>query len=262
MAKTLKPLKSCWTCRQLSEHSTKKRRIASRWLIRRFLNPHDPNADGLSRTFHFIPNGTDSSKLVSNLMMDYSRGVAKTIVKSEFQDPDPDWELVAAVAQGDPRAMDALYQRHAPSLLAYLAARLGERTWAEEVLQEVMLAVWQNAPRFRGHSRVYTWLIAITRNRATNAIQRRKSPPAVPLSPLEKASSSVEVEADDLFQADRLRAAMLCLPDEQREILELVFFHGLSNRETALVLGIPKGTVKSRLSRAKARLRQSLQEDE
>ena len=176
---------------------------------------------------------------------------------------DPDYGLIRAIAQGDEFAMDELYARHGPGLLAYLSSRLGNRQWAEEVLQEVMLAVWQSASGFRGESRVYTWIIIIARNRAINALQRDKS---LHDKPLEDETGSIPAQSDAVLehnaQLDELRAALTKLSDEQQETLELVFFHGLSNLETAAVLNISSGTVKSRLFRAKAQLREWLEEKE
>ncbi len=176
---------------------------------------------------------------------------------------DPDHALIRAIAQGDEFAMDELYARHGPGLLAYLSSRLGNRQWAEEVLQEVMLAVWQSASGFRGESRVYTWMIIIARNRAINALQRDKS---LHDKPLEDETGSIPAQSDAVLehnaQLDELRAALTKLSDEHQETLELVFFHGLSNLETAAVLNISSGTVKSRLFRAKVRLREWLEEKE
>lgn len=176
---------------------------------------------------------------------------------------DPDYALIRAIAQGDEFAMDELYARHGPGLLAYLSSRLGNRQWAEEVLQEVMLAVWQSASGFRGESRVYTWMIIIARNRAINAFQRDKS---LHDKPLEDETGSIPAQSDAVLehnaQLDELRAALTKLSDEHQETLELVFFHGLSNLETAAVLNISSGTVKSRLFRAKAQLREWLEEKE
>ena len=195
--------------------------------------------------------------------MDYSKEAVKTNWRMANKTADPDFALVRAIALGDARAMDKLYTHHGPGLLAYLSSRLGNRQWAEEVLQEVMLAVWQGADRFRGDSRVLTWLMTIARNRAINAIKRDKSQYD---QPLEDETGSITGQNDAFMehsaQLDELRSALSKLPDEQRETLELVFIHGLSNLETAAVLNIPAGTVKSRLFRAKARLREWLEKKE
>jgi len=195
--------------------------------------------------------------------MNYSNEAVKTNWRMANKTEDPDIALVRAIAQGDTDAMDKLYSHHGPGLLSYLCSLLGNQQWAEEVLQEVMLAAWQAAGRFRGESRVYTWLLSIARNRAINALKRDKSQSDRPLDEEtliipEKNEINIKHNA----QMDELRNALMNLPVEQRETLELVFFHGLSNRETASVLNIPPGTVKSRLFRAKARLRELLTEKE
>ena len=195
--------------------------------------------------------------------MDYSKEAVKTNWSMENKTADPDYALVRAIAHGDARAMDKLYSRHGPGLLVYLSSQLGNRQWAEEVLQEVMLAVWQGAGGFRGDSRVLTWLLTIARNRMINALKRDKTQYDQPLN---DETGSIfgqdDAEIEHKVHFDELRSAISKLPDEQRETLELVFIHGLSNHETAAVLGIPTGTVKSRLFRAKARLRDWLEERE
>ncbi|HBY95556.1 MAG TPA: RNA polymerase subunit sigma-24 [Chloroflexi bacterium] len=175
---------------------------------------------------------------------------------------DPDFELVQSMVAGDSQALETLYARHGSSLLVYLVGQLGQRSLAEEVLQDVMLAAWQAAPRFRGESQVRVWLFSIARYRAINARRRRMVPP-VPLEPNLLARDPCP--ADLVERQDRLDAivqAMSELPDELRETLELVFFHELSGPEAAEVMGVAPGTVKSRLHRAKAALKQWLSGEE
>lgn len=176
----------------------------------------------------------------------------------QYQD-DLDLALVEAIAGGDVSALDELYTRHGANVLNYLTSLLHERGQAEEVLQDVMLAVWNNAANFRGESKVRTWLLTIARNRAINA-QRRYAPALVELdeafysadtSPLEKVERRSQQQA--------LSAALAQLPPFHREILVLIFYHQLSGPEVAEVLGVTVGTVKSRLHRAKTMLRRVLQ---
>jgi RNA polymerase sigma-70 factor (ECF subfamily) len=132
---------------------------------------------------------------------------------------------------------------------------LNDPRLAEEVLQDVMLAAWRNAPRFRGECRLRTWLLTIARNRAINAYHRQVVPDSS-VVPLEDPDNAKFLFSSDPPESHpELYAAIASLPDEFRETLELVFFHGLSLAETAHVLGVPDGTVKSRLYRAKERLR-------
>ena len=177
---------------------------------------------------------------------------------------DLDSTLLQAMAKGDLFALEELYRRHGQRILAYLAGRLNDTGLAEEVLQDVMLSAWQNAGRFRGESRVVTWLLAIARNRAINAFHRQQSANTSPLSIEDPqldwiGEKSAEIEKVGAYEA--VHAALRALPEEQRETLELVFFHGLSLGETAFVLDISTGTVKSRLHRAKARVREILESE-
>lgn len=175
---------------------------------------------------------------------------------------DPDFELVQAMASGDSQALEVLYARYGPSLLVYLIGQLGQRAQAEEVLQDVMLAAWQAAPQFRGDSQVRTWLLGIARHRAANA-RRRRTLPRVPLD--EELVADDPRPGDIVERRDRydaIQRALGQLPEEQRETLELVFFHELSGPEVAQVTGVALGTVKSRLYRAKAALKQWLSSEE
>lgn len=198
---------------------------------------------------------------MSNYLMSYSTKVAKARWQTISRPEDPDFALVDRIARQEEGALEALYQRYASRLLAYLIGRVRDPRLAEEVLQDVMLAAWRNAPRFRGECRVYTWLLILARSRAINAYHRQIAP----------ASLEVSLEDPDLDRNDKgswpvetaaryrdLQTAIELLPEEQRETLELVFYHGLSQQETAFVLKIAPGTVKSRLHRAKTRLRKFL----
>jgi RNA polymerase sigma factor (sigma-70 family) len=188
--------------------------------------------------------------------MGYSIGVAKAIVRASPLPADPDLELVRRMARGDEDALGEVYQRYASGLLAYLLGRLDDARLAEEVLQDVMLAAWRNARRFRGECRVRTWLLTITRSRAINAYHRQIKPRAGERR-LEEAEAGEGAASREAYgDYDELQAALRALPSEQRETLELVFYHGLSLEEAARVLKVAPGTVKSRLHRAKARLRE------
>jgi RNA polymerase sigma-70 factor (ECF subfamily) len=187
--------------------------------------------------------------------------MAEDTSTEQDQGEDPDYILIQRIASGDASALDELYARHGSGVLSYLTSYLNDRQLAEEILQDVMLAVWNNASSFRGDSKVRTWILVIARNRAINS-RRKQSPHFVALedninnyssdtSPLEKIVR--------LSQHEALRKAIGTLPEVHREILVLVFFNQLSGPEVADVLKISIGTVKSRLHRAKDALRRSMQ---
>jgi RNA polymerase sigma factor (sigma-70 family) len=174
-----------------------------------------------------------------------------------------DLALLQAMAAGHAPALDELYARYGPAVFGYLMARLGERQLAEEVLQDVMLAVWRSAASFRGDSKVLTWLLTIAHNLAVNA-RRRRTFTLIPFN------DALDSPSDDTGPLDRVvrqaehlavRQRLDQLPAPQREVLVLVFYHQCSEAEVAEVLGIPVGTVKSRLHRAKAALRSVLESE-
>lgn len=173
---------------------------------------------------------------------------------------DPDSTLLQKISAGDSQALDELYTRHGPGLLGFLVARLSDRELAEEVLQDVMLAVWNNAGSFRGESSVRTWLLVIARNRAIN-VRRRQAPEIVSISDdfdLPSSDTGPFEAVSRQFTYSAVRDALQYLAPEHREILTLFFFHELSGPEIAQVLDISAGTVKSRLHRAKEALRRIL----
>ena len=168
---------------------------------------------------------------------------------------DPDFALIQAMAGGDVAALNELYTRHGANILNYLTSLLHDRTLAEEVLQDVMLAAWEHAAKFRGESKVRTWLLTIARHRAINA-HRRATPELAPLDESTYTADTTPLEkVERKTQRLALQAAIQQLPPFHQEILVLIFYHQLSGPEVAEVLGVTVGTVKSRLHRAKEMLR-------
>jgi len=166
-----------------------------------------------------------------------------------------DQDLLRAVAGGDQEALRRLYARHGSYILSYLIGQLENRSQAEEVLQDVMLAVWNGAARFRGHSKVRTWMLTIARNQAISARRKRRLP-IIELDETLPASGNTAFQAlEQRTEMADVVSALQQLPADQRETLELVFYHGLSGPEAASVLGVAHGTVKSRLHRARIALR-------
>ena len=173
---------------------------------------------------------------------------------------DTDVHLIERMARGDTQALDELYARLGGAILGFLTSRLSNRQLAEEVLQDVMLAAWKNAKSFRGDSKVKTWLLVIARNRAINS-QRKRSLELVQLNETYGYQSEDTGPMERMVkQANRdvVRSAIDQLPEGQKEVLILVFYHQLSGPEVAEVLDISEGTVKSRLHRAKDQLKHLL----
>jgi len=173
--------------------------------------------------------------------------------------------LASAVAERrDQTAFAELFDYFAPRIKSYLL-RLGmESGQAEELTQEVMIVLWHKAGLFDPvKSSLSTWLFRIARNRRIDAFRRDKSAlldaddPALQPSQPESADDIVEAEERD----ERVRRAMLDLPDEQAELVKQAFFLGRSHSQIAEDTGLPLGTVKSRIRLAFSRLRRSLEGD-
>jgi RNA polymerase sigma-70 factor (ECF subfamily) len=168
-----------------------------------------------------------------------------------------DAALVRRVAAGDDAALAALYDRYASVMLAIAVRILGDRREAEDLLHDVFLEVWKQAHTFdenRGSAR--GWLFLRMRSRA---LDRRKSAAFSRRSDSAPQQRADAADAPDVA-ADReaMRRALAQLPDAHRQALELGYYEGLSSSEIAERLGVPIGTVKSRVARALACLRELL----
>ncbi len=173
-----------------------------------------------------------------------------------------DAALLARIVDRDERAVESLYARYSGPLysLAYQVTRADR--FAQEVVQEVFIAVWKDATRFdptRGA--LAPWLFSLARHKAIDLVRReaniRKRTADVDMD-LEVASDDVDREVWQNLRRDRVRAAIAQLSEPQRTALELAFFGGLTHVEVAERLGIPLGTAKTRIRSALLKLRDAL----
>jgi RNA polymerase sigma-70 factor (ECF subfamily) len=188
---------------------------------------------------------------------------------SSFTSPiavqDDDARLVAAMANGDRSAMAALYDRYAALLLAVATRVLGERREAEDLLHDVFLEVWRQAADFdASRGTVRAWLLVRLRSRAIDRKKSVASTRVVPVDPERLLDARDPSTEDPALGPDRaaLRSALASLPEEQRTVLELGYFEGLSSSEIALRIDAPIGTVKSRVAAALGKLRAGLGDSE
>ena len=175
--------------------------------------------------------------------------------------------LVLQIAQRDTAALGKLYDQYAPLLLALARRVLRDVQAAEEVLQEVFLQVWNQAHRYElERSSVSTWLVLLTRSRAIDRLRSRQSRERT-LNALEtqRPPSHTSATATKTVlkgqRRQRLEKEMEALPAEQRRVLELAFYSGLSQTEIAAEIDIPLGTVKTRTLLAMKKLRKALATD-
>src|SRR5690242_18546317 len=169
---------------------------------------------------------------------------------------DREQTTIARMAAGDPDALTELYDAHRAPLLAYLRLLTRDAGLAEEMLQDTLLAAWTGAGRFAGRASVRAWLFGIARRRAHDALRRRSLRLVPDEAMAETAAADPEPEALAIAAAERddLIRAIDRLSPLHREILLLTFVHDLSYRELADVLGVPLGTVQSRLANARRAL--------
>jgi len=172
-----------------------------------------------------------------------------------------DAALLAAVAGGDRGALRSLYERHAPWLALRLARRCADPGLVEEIVQDTFVAVWKGAKRYRGQGEVAAWIWGIGIRRL---IDRLRRPPAALLrsEPVSVPAGAIEVSAEEQvllgIEHGDLGSALNRLSPELRAVLQATALDGLTTKEAARLLGIPQGTVKTRLMRARAELREAL----
>jgi RNA polymerase sigma-70 factor (ECF subfamily) len=175
-------------------------------------------------------------------------------------DQDDAW-LVHRVASGDRDALATLYQRHGRVVLAQVTLAVGEPALSEEILQDTMLAVWRGAASFRGESAVRSWIIAIALRQARDRLRRRPVRTVADmadLSGLPAPEAGPEEAVIGRAEAEVIAGAVGQLGRLHRDVVGLVFGAGLTLAEAAAVLDVPVGTVKSRLSAARAALARAL----
>ena len=175
--------------------------------------------------------------------------------------------LVERVAAGDQGALAELYDRFSSLLLALSRRILLNDFEAEEILQEVFLQVWNQAKRYdASRSSVSTWLVLITRSRSIDRLRSRQvKERTVSTLEREKRPQHTSPEGPEAVLYDerrrRLHLEMDKLPPEQRQILDLAFFRGMTQSEISGSTGIPLGTVKTRTLLAMKKLRKAMAED-
>jgi RNA polymerase sigma-70 factor (ECF subfamily) len=178
---------------------------------------------------------------------------------------DSDEALLVRIAAGDERALAELHARYASVVFGFVMARTPDRGIAEEISADVWLGCWRSALAFRRDSRVLTWLLGIAK-RQIYVHTRRKGLLQVPLEDLECAIPADDGDPADLVASAEGAGALLtvlrALPAELAEVVRLAWVHELPYAEIAELEGIPPGTVKSRVSRARLLVREELRRND
>jgi len=173
-----------------------------------------------------------------------------------------DAALLLRIREKDERAIEALYARYSGPLYSLAYQVTGADRYAQEVVQEVFVAVWKDAGRYDpSRGALSSWLFALARHKAIDLVRKeanvRKHTADVDLE-FREADDDVDQEAWLRLRRDAVRAAITQLPEVQRTALELAFFAGLTHVEVAEKLDIPLGTAKTRIRTALLKLRDIL----
>lgn len=167
-----------------------------------------------------------------------------------------DPELLAAVGDGDSTALEILYHRHAPWLLLRLAGRCADRQVVDEALQDTFLAVWRAPGGYAARGEVAAWLWGIAIRRLIDRL--RREPRALRFPVTDELIVNVEEQVLQGVEFGDLAGALAGLSPQLRAVVQATVLDGLTTREASRLLGIPAGTVKTRMARAKRQLREAL----
>ncbi len=185
------------------------------------------------------------------------RSDASSEVQSSIADQDDDAQLLHRIAARDRDAFECLYDRYAPRLMLFLTRYLGLSSLREEVVNEVMIIIWQRAADFRPTSRPSTWILGMARRKALEAYVRAVKVQARPGSALPLWRDEENLEEITL-QEERIYIigkALKQLPPDQRQTLTLAFYHNCSQQEIAARTGYPVLMIKSQMRKALRRIK-------
>jgi RNA polymerase sigma-70 factor, ECF subfamily len=175
-----------------------------------------------------------------------------------------DHRLIRKIARADESGLADLLRQYGPAALGLATRILGDQTLAEDVLQDVFLSIWRRPDRYdEARGSVRTWLLTQVHHRAVDIVRReeaerrRRSTPGVPTDVIDDIVEDAWMAA----RAQRMRTALRSLPTEQRDMITLAYYEGLTQTEVSARAGVPLGTVKSRTLTAMRRLRAALSDE-
>lgn len=189
-----------------------------------------------------------------------------TIPTAPIPDETPDADIMAAMAAGDPAAMETLYDRYSRPVYSFAYRMLGDRDHAEDLMQEVFLRAWRRSSRFSdSRGTLISWLLSITHNMAIDELRKKQrrpqkadsNEPDVLMGSLRDTTEPVEEIAVRSDTGRAVREALDEIPENQRVVLELGYFRGMTQREISEKLDVPLGTIKTRMRLALRKLQAS-----
>jgi RNA polymerase sigma-70 factor (ECF subfamily) len=178
-----------------------------------------------------------------------------------------DAQLIARVAAGDEQAFGTLYDRFSPGLYSLVLKMMRDEKEAEDALQDGFAHIWRRASTYDpARSSAFTWAVMILRNKAIDRLRVRQrqertiDKATTEFSHFPEADEAAAGEAERRDQGALVRSALLQIPAEQKQAVEMAFFSGLTHEQIADKLGAPLGTIKARIRRGLLKLREYLQE--
>ena len=175
-----------------------------------------------------------------------------------------DEDLMQLMRRGDPRAFEAVYERHSGAAFSLAYRMVGRGNVAEDVVQEAFLSIWRSGARYeRARGSVRTWVLGIVHHRAIDQLRRssvhdKRRASDEGLEERLESGERTDVEVARRDEAQAIRSAMESLPPEQSHVIELAYFGGFTHTEIADILETPVGTVKGRMRLGLEKLRNSL----
>lgn len=188
------------------------------------------------------------------------------VLEATDQRPFTDAQLLDLIARGENWALSEIHARYAGLVFSIALKSLSDQASAEEIVQQVFTKVWQHAWQYHFEKGKFSsWVTTITRHQCIDELRRRRIPPLTDARDwqlLERQASKDDPvqEAQDLFEQAHIREALEMIPTEERIVIELAFWGGMTHQEIALHSHSPLGTVKTRLRLGKRRLKLLLQE--
>ncbi len=171
---------------------------------------------------------------------------------------------MALVRDGDARAFEVIFDRHAGAAFSLAYRMCGRRAMAEDIVQEAMVSLWRSGARYdRGRGSVRSWVLSAVHNRAIDAFRHESAKSSLNvgdegLAERLESEERTDREAERRDDARQVRTALEELPGEQRQVIELAYFGGFTHTQIAEMLGLPPGTVKGRMRLGLSKLRVSL----
>lgn len=176
-----------------------------------------------------------------------------------------DVQLMQQIRQKDPDALEKLYDRYEQMVYSFAYRIVKDSMAAEEVMQELFMRIWKNAEQYdSAKGKLSTWMFTVTRNIALDQLRKKNTRPpqqsadAEELQQLRDTGAMTEDMVEMLLAGEQVREALQELSRDQQQVMDLIYYQGLTQQEVAYHVAVPLGTVKSRVRLAMKQLQKRL----